>query len=83
MTLECIICATVLKHRLILVSIQKDVEKWRELGEERFHECTCLNNICYGGRLNKLSSLLVTKLKVDLDFSASMMGQRFQFLAIV
>lgn len=66
------------------MSIQKDVEKLRELGEERFHECTCLlNDICYGGRLNKLSSLLVTKLKVDLDFSASVMGQRFQFLAVV
>lgn len=65
------------------MSIQKDAEKWRELGEERFHECTCLNDICYGRRLNKLSSLLVTKLKVDLDFSASVMGQRFQFLAIV
>lgn len=59
MRLECIICETVLQHRLILVSIQKGVEKWRELGEKRFHECTCLNDLCYGERPNKLSSSLV------------------------
>lgn len=75
MTFECIVCETVLKQRLILESNQKDVEKWRELRDKRFHDWTCLNDLCYGERPNKLSSSLVRKLKISLVLSASVIGQ--------
>lgn len=77
------ICETVLSHRLILVSIQKDAIKMRESGEESFHEYTHLNDLCFSERPNELSSSLIRKLKIDLDLPADMMGYRFQFLAIV
>lgn len=44
MTLKCIICKTV--KTLILVLVQKDVEKWRGLGGKMLHESKCLSDLC-------------------------------------